>query len=952
MSTRFSKIIPLISWVAMTLWVIVLPLYAYKIYITEGNTDFEVYYRAALRLSQGKWADIYNLADGACPFRYAPITLLFFRPLAAFTYSVSQEIWYFLQYSWFILGFFLLHQVMKLIGARYPQAVTSLASLFILRFCLDCFTIGQVSSLLFLFSALSLYSWSRWQVGSAACAMLVPAIFKIGPGILFPLFLKWAPQGRWEVLVKPCLFLGLLSLGLGLSLTLEAGSLFHAGPSVVWSSLWSSWMMVVIQDSTYFDAAHYGSQSIKSFLLRLAASGQLTMLQASWSYLLVSCALCVSLFRFWLLYTPSGPKGRAYFFALGIFPYLWVMPETFKYTLTLLAIPVALLLVEVVEGRASRWTKFAIFFATLTLSLAGKDLIGEPLFFGLQKASIPLLATFFLGLATLEQTLGQVQRARRDQKSQGLGLPRRPEPWAPELSESFSKLNYSVIIPVPITEDSFFDISSIRLLTRFLQELEAGLIERQSGTFEICLEPYGHPVAFDQPVWLELARVAAENGWIFAQSKEVQGTWSLALRQSFLQSRGAKLLVLRAEQPCDPIFFHNALEVMTQTQGTAQPTSLVRGNRRLPKARFQIPVSSLWRVGRSHLLGLFVNRLIRLVVPIETTDSHSRILVIERKLAKEVFTLQGSSDFIFDLEMDLVARSQGMFQCDLPVTLYLTKEKTVAELLRDAAGVTSCLAVLIWRFHRGYYAPGPAMSSQFTADDWGISPEVNQGILELARKGIVRRVSVMARSRFVASGLAELQEIPGVKLGLHFDLTFEKARPRDVFFSWVLPRLPAKRRELERLLRLDFEAQIETLRLHQITPTYLDGHHHIHLVPGILSVLAKNIKSIGIDTVRIPYDPGHWLSRFLVLNVLALSVRVRLKKYGFNSLPCFYPKEADFLDLGRLRTRLARHAHSEVIVHPARANDFLEQGVQDSYSEGRVREYRALLLLQSSRESV
>jgi predicted glycoside hydrolase/deacetylase ChbG (UPF0249 family) len=36
-----------------------------------------------------------------------------------------------------------------------------------------------------------------------------------------------------------------------------------------------------------------------------------------------------------------------------------------------------------------------------------------------------------------------------------------------------------------------------------------------------------------------------------------------------------------------------------------------------------------------------------------------------------------------------------------------------------------------------------------SADDWGLSPDINEGILDLARRGIVRRVSVLSSGSFV-----------------------------------------------------------------------------------------------------------------------------------------------------------------------------------------------------------
>ena len=46
----------------------------------------------------------------------------------------------------------------------------------------------------------------------------------------------------------------------------------------------------------------------------------------------------------------------------------------------------------------------------------------------------------------------------------------------------------------------------------------------------------------------------------------------------------------------------------------------------------------------------------------------------------------------------------------------------------------------------------------FAADDWGLSPAINLGILELARRGWLRSVSLIANAPFLHERLDELLE--------------------------------------------------------------------------------------------------------------------------------------------------------------------------------------------------
>jgi predicted glycoside hydrolase/deacetylase ChbG (UPF0249 family) len=922
-----SKLSHLVAALSAAIWALILPLYGYKVYLKQDYTDFEVYYRSAARLRDGLWTEIYSLGDGASPFRYAPLTLPLFRPFALFSYDTAKLIWYFLQYAWFIAGFYLIYRVLKLTRARYPLAVTALSSLFVLRFCLDCFTIGQVSSLLFLAFCASFYAWCLRRPSLGAMALSVPAIFKIGPGILFPLFLRGRPHERLRAVLAPLILLTAWLSGLAAWLTLQSTYAFHVPTLVVWKSLWNSWAIAVAKDSEYFDAAHYGSQSVKSFLLRLVHSGFLSPQACAAIYGTVAVLICSGLLAFWLLRQPRGIEGRAYFFSIGIFPYLWVMPETFKYTLTVLAIPVALLLAEPLQGR---FTKFALSFGILTLSLAGKDIVGDTLFFGSQKASIPLLATLFLGFAALQHAHRNSRPSRFYKRAQQLIGNQRPEPFVP-FTQTQSLVSCTLIVAIPLAAHRPLDCALI----------EKVLLEAQALVGpEIKLEPFGDRASQAHPLWIYFEALARNQGWSFADSGPIQPTYSLALRQSFLHSRGKKILILQVDQPCDPKFFAAALKEMEKT-GAA----LVRGNRRQPETRFRIPVRLLRLVYRRHRLGLAFNRLVRWMLPISTTDTHSRMLVMTRELARETFILQGSKDFLFDLELSLVARTHHLREIELPVSLYLATEKTSTQMAWETLSILLGLPVLFWRLSQGFYNPAVESSSQFTADDWGMSPEINQGILELARLGIIRRVSMMAYTRYLSEGLAELMKIPALELGLHFDLTFGKARPRDIFFShctWNQKR----RRQLEKEIVQELSAQLLILEKIGVGPTYLDGHHHIHLAPGIIDALAQPLQDAGIRIVRLPYDASLWVTRLAVLNILSLLAKSRLKKYRFESLACFYPRAAHFSDLGRFRRDLARNHGAEVIVHPARSTDFLQLGIQDTYTDGRVREYRALLMLQ------
>src|SRR6185437_15791368 len=60
-----------------------------------------------------------------------------------------------------------------------------------------------------------------------------------------------------------------------------------------------------------------------------------------------------------------------------------------------------------------------------------------------------------------------------------------------------------------------------------------------------------------------------------------------------------------------------------------------------------------------------------------------------------------------------------------------------------------------------------AKSVIFTADDFGASPEVNAGILQAHRKGVLRGTSLMVAAPARDAAVAAARQCPGLDVGLH-----------------------------------------------------------------------------------------------------------------------------------------------------------------------------------------
>ncbi|MEK6578615.1 MAG: glycosyltransferase 87 family protein, partial [Bdellovibrionota bacterium] len=590
-------------------------------------TDFDVYYRAAVRTQTSQWATVYTLSDGASPFRYMPLTLPLLKPLAQMSLFTAKLTWFFLQVTFFSLGFLFLYRG-YIRQTQAPLWTLSLSVLFIFRLCLDTFTIGQVSSLMFLGFSLALYGILKKVPGTAALGLLIPTLFKVAPGFGYFYLLAVRPS-RWaKTLMTPLAVVSVLLFALYL--------LVPDPKFTILTRLWASWASIVAQDSVYYDAAHYGSQSLNSVLLRATNAGFIATEISHWIHGAAAVLICAAIFVFWILRSPINAYSAGLSFSLALFANVWFMPETFKYSLTPLAIPVAFLLSAPKKGLAH---SLILGFSFLTISFAGLDLVGSVIFFKIQRLSLPFFATLALGIYSWQQAY---KHSVPSVLAKIFGLPRPSMgPW-PEFPSMAGTTAASLLIPVLMDSKSRLELSFIKTHVEAARDL---LTSRFGGDFEIYVITHGDQAhaddALTQELRLSLSRV---SGVKFLYEDHLQGRGA-AIRSGFLKSKGKLILFGHLDQPCHPSFYAQAIDLIEN-----EKYEFVRGNRRLAESRFQIPVRVLSLIYKRHKLGLSFNRLVRVFLPVRTTDTHSGHLVMTRNMAVAAFSVQSSPDFLCDLE--------------------------------------------------------------------------------------------------------------------------------------------------------------------------------------------------------------------------------------------------------------------------------------------------------------
>jgi predicted glycoside hydrolase/deacetylase ChbG (UPF0249 family) len=121
------------------------------------------------------------------------------------------------------------------------------------------------------------------------------------------------------------------------------------------------------------------------------------------------------------------------------------------------------------------------------------------------------------------------------------------------------------------------------------------------------------------------------------------------------------------------------------------------------------------------------------------------------------------------------------------------------------------------------------------ADDLGLSPGVNAGIIEAHQRGIVTSASLMVRAAAAAEAAAALSAHPRLAVGLHLDI----AEWRYENGEW---RAAYERCSPEDAAAVEAECGRQLAAFRELTgrdPTHIDSHQHTHMSEPVASVAAS-----------------------------------------------------------------------------------------------------------------
>ena len=153
------------------------------------------------------------------------------------------------------------------------------------------------------------------------------------------------------------------------------------------------------------------------------------------------------------------------------------------------------------------------------------------------------------------------------------------------------------------------------------------------------------------------------------------------------------------------------------------------------------------------------------------------------------------------------------------------------------------------------------------ADDLGWTDGVNRGILEAFHHGIVTSTSLLANGAAFAGGVEAARSTPGLGVGVHLNLsdgppvadreTVTSLLNDDGEFAGGPESLLLRRARRGLLLaevENEWDAQIQKVRDAGIAPTHVDGHKHVHMLPGLFEIALRLAKRHDIGAIRVSLE--------------------------------------------------------------------------------------------------
>ena len=243
----------------------------------------------------------------------------------------------------------------------------------------------------------------------------------------------------------------------------------------------------------------------------------------------------------------------------------------------------------------------------------------------------------------------------------------------------------------------------------------------------------------------------------------------------------------------------------------------------------------------------------------------------------------------------------------------------------------------------------------FSADDFGLTDAVNEGIERAHREGALQATSLMAGAPAAADAVRIARANPGLRVGLHLVVIEGPA----VLPPSAIPDLvdaagqfPSDQLKLgidyffcprvRRQLRAEIHAQFAAFAATGLTLDHANAHKHMHLHPTVGAMMLDVGRAFGLRRVRVPAEPPAVIQRcgtpiglgdrMLYHWCGLLRRQARLAGVATND-HCFGLAWSGHMTTARVQRLLSNlpEGDSEIYFHPAARRDAVLDRLMPSY---------------------
>ena len=180
------------------------------------------------------------------------------------------------------------------------------------------------------------------------------------------------------------------------------------------------------------------------------------------------------------------------------------------------------------------------------------------------------------------------------------------------------------------------------------------------------------------------------------------------------------------------------------------------------------------------------------------------------------------------------------------------------------------------------------------ADDLGLTPGVNRGVVRAFQDGIVTSASLLVTGSAFENAVALAQKNPELNVGLHLALVEERAASDPGTLPTLVDKTGRFHRTSAEFIRRAFlgriswhevereiTAQIALFQKTGLRLSHLNSHQHLHMFPPVFEIVRRLTRGMNNVWIRNPFGPWQkppgvrierWVQR-LGLNLTCLSAR-------------------------------------------------------------------------------